>query len=45
MAIFGEAVLIANDLSAFLTPKPLPTDLAVAANFIPQAEFFFARGL
>jgi hypothetical protein len=40
MKVFGEACLIANDLSAFQSPKPLPTDLAVAANFIPQTEYF-----
>lgn len=37
---FGEALLMANDLSAFDTPKPLPTDLAVAANMIPNTEYF-----
>jgi hypothetical protein len=40
MQVFGEAYLIANDLSAFLSPKPLPTDLAIAANLIPQTEYF-----
>jgi hypothetical protein len=40
LRVFGEACLIANDLAAFTTPKPLPTDLAVAANFIPQTEYF-----
>jgi hypothetical protein len=40
LRLFGEACLIANDLSAFLSPKPLPTDLAVAANLIPQTEYF-----
>ena len=38
--IFGEACLIANDLSAFTNPKPLPTDLAVAANMLPNTEYF-----
>jgi len=40
LRLFGEACLIGNDLSAFSIPKPLPTDLAVAANFIPQTEYF-----
>jgi hypothetical protein len=40
LRVFGEACLIGNDLAAFLAPKPLPTDLAVAANFIPQTEYF-----
>ncbi len=40
LRVFGEACLIANDLAAFTTPKPLSTDLAVAANFIPQTEYF-----
>jgi hypothetical protein len=38
--MFGEACLIANDLSAFPNPKPLPTDLAVAANMLPNTEYF-----
>lgn len=40
IASFGEACLIANDLSAFDSPKPLPTDLAVAANMLPNTEYF-----
>ena len=39
-ATFGETCLIANDLSAFENPKPLPTDLAVAANMLPNTEYF-----
>jgi hypothetical protein len=38
--LFGEACLIANDLSAFTKPKPLPTDLAIAANLLPNTEYF-----
>lgn len=37
---FGEACLIANDLAAFETPRPLPDDLDVAANFLPNMEYF-----
>lgn len=36
---FGEACLIANDLSAFETPKKLPGDLDVAANLLPNMEY------
>ncbi len=39
LKVFGEACLIANDLSAFPSPKPLPTDLAIAANILPQTEY------
>jgi hypothetical protein len=37
---FGEVCLIANDLAFFQTPKALPTDLTVAANMIPNTEYF-----
>jgi hypothetical protein len=40
LALFGEACLIANDLAAFESPKTLPTDLAVAANMLPNTEYF-----
>jgi len=40
IVIFGEAILISNDLAAFLEPKPLPTDLAIAANMLPNMEYF-----
>ena len=38
--VFGEACLMANLLSAFAKPKRLPTDLAIAANMLPNAEYF-----
>jgi len=40
VATLGEALLMSNDLSAFASPKPLPTDLAVAANMLPNTEYF-----
>lgn len=36
---FGEACLIANDLSAFESPRKLPGDLDVAANLLPNMEY------
>jgi hypothetical protein len=36
---FGEACLMANDLSAFERPKALPDDLTVAANLLPNMEY------
>jgi len=40
IGVFGEAILISNDLAAFAEPKPLPTDLAIAANMLPNMEYF-----
>jgi hypothetical protein len=38
--VFGEAVLIANDLATLPAPKQLRTTLELAANFMPLTEYF-----
>ncbi len=40
METLCEILLIANDLSAFESPRPLASDLEIAANLLPNAEYF-----
>ncbi len=40
METLCEILLIANDLSAFESPRPLPSDLDIAANLLPNTEYF-----